>query len=109
MTPPVDEGFPDEWQEAIRRWADRTPLVTAVYLFGSRAKGTASAGSDIDLAFETKADGPESAYTVAFFNTDQWREELQALLPKPVHLQYADRGEDKIVWPAVQNHGIKII
>jgi len=34
----------------LRRVFERHPEVTAVKLFGSRAKGTAAPGSDIDLA-----------------------------------------------------------
>lgn len=90
-------------------WAGRTPLVTSIYLFGSRAKGTARADSDIDLAFQTQANAGETPYTVAFFNKEKWKQELEALLPWPVDLQYADPGEDEIVWPAVQDHGIRLV
>jgi predicted nucleotidyltransferase len=105
----VGPSFPDEWRRAIRQWAAHTSLVTAVYLVGSRAKGCARSDSDIDLAFLTRPDGTETAYTVAFFNKERWAQELQALLPKPVDLQHADPGEDEIVWPAVQEHGVRIV
>lgn len=110
MQIPGDHGcqFPTSWREAITAWAERTPLVTSIYLFGSRAKGTALDDSDIDLAFQTRADGAETAYTVAFFNKCRWKEELEAVLPRPVDLQYADPDEDEIVWPAVKDHGIRL-
>jgi len=38
--------------DLIRGVLQRHPLVTAAHLFGSRAKGTATASSDIDLALE---------------------------------------------------------
>lgn len=38
--------------ELIRGVLDRHPEITGAILFGSRAKGTASPGSDIDLALE---------------------------------------------------------
>lgn len=83
--------------------------MTAIYLFGSRAKGCAHSGSDIDLAFLTRSDGAETAFTVAFFNRDRWTQELQALLPAPVDLQHAHPEEDEVVWPAVIDHGVRIV
>jgi len=38
--------------DLIRGVLKRHPLVTAAHLFGSRAKGTATVSSDIDLALE---------------------------------------------------------
>jgi predicted nucleotidyltransferase len=35
---------------AIARWAEQTPWISEIRLFGSRAKGTAHPDSDIDLA-----------------------------------------------------------
>src|SRR5262245_18828915 len=40
----------DEQRDAIIAWAERTPQVKAVMLFGSRCKGTARPDSDVDLA-----------------------------------------------------------
>jgi predicted nucleotidyltransferase len=101
--------FPDHWRHAIVVWARSEPLIAAVYLFGSRAKGCARIDSDIDLAYQTHPDGSETSYTVAFFNGDVWRRQLQDLLPVPVDLQYADPADDRIVWPAVKEHGIRLL
>ena len=40
----------DEQRDAIIAWAERTPQVQSVMLFGSRCKGTARPDSDVDLA-----------------------------------------------------------
>lgn len=105
----MGDGFPNHWRQAIVTWAAAQPLVAAVYLFGSRAKGAARWDSDIDLAYETHPDGSETPFTVAFFNGEVWQQQLQGLLPVPVDLQYAAPGEDDIVWPAVQEHGVKLV
>lgn len=105
----MPQQFPSEWKDKIVEWANRTPLVTEVYLFGSRAKGCACDDSDIDLAYRTKPSGSDSAFTIAIFNGSAWKAELQALLPRPVDLQYADPDEDIVVWPAVMEHGIRIV
>ena len=45
-------GLPHTDLDLIRGVLQRHPHVTAAHLFGSRAKGTATASSDIDLALE---------------------------------------------------------
>src|SRR5262245_27528223 len=40
----------DEQVTAIIAWAEKTPQVQAVMLFGSRCKGTARSDSDVDIA-----------------------------------------------------------
>jgi len=45
-------GLPQTELDLIRGVLKRHPQVTAALLFGSRAKGTATAASDIDLAVE---------------------------------------------------------
>ena len=42
----------DQWRERITSVLSRYPEVVRAVLFGSRAKGTARDGSDIDLALE---------------------------------------------------------
>jgi predicted nucleotidyltransferase len=100
--------LPTEWHHVVGEWAKGEPCITGIWFYGSRVKGTAAPDSDLDIAFTTCASGNESAYTVAFFNQDRWRTELQALLPVRVHLQHAE-PDDVVVWPAVQDHGIKIL
>lgn len=105
----MSEQFPNAWRVAITGWAATVPQITAVYLFGSRAKGCAGIDSDIDLAFETQSDGSGSAFTVAMCERASWQEQLQALLPVPVDFQYAGPEADGTVRPAMQDHGIRIV
>jgi predicted nucleotidyltransferase len=103
------EQFPDEWRQAVIQWAEQTPLITSVHLFGSRAKGTARDDSDIDLAFECSPGEGGNALSVAIFNRTKWQGQLQAVLPRTVDLQYAEPEEGEIVWPAVMDHGVKLV
>jgi predicted nucleotidyltransferase len=40
----------DAWRDALCVWARQTNAVQELWLFGSRAKGTEHAASDVDLA-----------------------------------------------------------
>jgi predicted nucleotidyltransferase len=62
MTQPPD--LPPRALDLIRAVLARHPAVTGAILFGSRAKGTAQPGSDIDLALEGIAD-PLQAEAIA--------------------------------------------
>lgn len=66
--------------EALREWAARQPTVRAVYVFGSYATGTATAQSDLDLAFDfiDALDAKESLSEL-IDNAARWKAELSAL------------------------------
>ena len=57
--------------EAVRGWAARLQDVRAVALVGSRARGEAHAGSDVDLVILTEAVG-------SYVDGDEWVRELGA-------------------------------
>jgi predicted nucleotidyltransferase len=67
-------------EKAIAVWAALHSEVIALHLFGSHAKGTAHAGSDIDLAFELEDPrAMESEEVVLITRRDKWRRELSEL------------------------------
>jgi predicted nucleotidyltransferase len=45
-----DIDLPNEWRVKIIIWAQETNAVHELWLFGSRAKGTARRNSDVDIA-----------------------------------------------------------
>lgn len=103
-----------EWIEAIRGWAVADRRVAGVWVFGSRARGSrtpkpdAAPIPDLDIGYTlTGQDGGERlAY--AMFEVGRARTRLQAQIPVPLDLQYADPGEDERVWPAILDHGVLI-
>jgi predicted nucleotidyltransferase len=97
--------IPDHWAARILLWAAGEPRVAAVYLFGSRAKAKHRDDSDIDLAVVLTEDSDDTAAGYAVFEGDRMRRALARLLPRPVDLQFAF-PDDKVVWPAVQEHGV---
>jgi predicted nucleotidyltransferase len=67
-------------EKTLAEWAALHPEVIALYLFGSHAKGTVHAGSDLDLAFELEDPRSwESEETVMIAKREQWRRELSVL------------------------------
>lgn len=88
-----------EWIEAIRTWAAGNENVAEVWLFGSRAKGTARPDSDVDLALVLMPgilgypghDWPEGNYQAL---GDRWEANLTAAIQHDVHLKrFARPGE----------------
>jgi predicted nucleotidyltransferase len=55
----------DAQQDAIIAWAKKTLELRAVFLYGSRAKGTAKTNSGVDLALSMI--GPEPGWRLANF------------------------------------------
>ena len=69
------EQFP---REVLCDWAGATPEIVALYVCGSRARGTARPDSDLDLAVEV--DGGSFGPLVKFvLSRVRWIEELRSL------------------------------
>ena len=65
-------------RDILCEWAGATPEIIALYVFGSRARGTARADSDLDLAIEV--DGESFGPLVKFvLKRAGWIDELRAL------------------------------
>ena len=81
----------DEQLAIIIAWAKKTPEVQAVFLYGSRAKGTAKPDGDLVLALSIK--GLEATWRFAKFISHRrdWRVELEAALGLAVQLERARR------------------
>ena len=94
-----------ELRTIVSAWARQEPRVSHIYLFGSRAKGTASAKSDIDLAMIVTDEPDYSAVAFGIIEKKRFKESLAPLLPHPLDLQFAF-VEDTVVMPAVIEHGI---
>lgn len=94
--------------EAIRGWAKHEALISEVYLFGSRAKGTATETSDTDIALRFSV--ANSAVTGVFMrNGERWQNELKSLTGLDISLCHL-AGKD--ITPkheyAIADHGVKL-
>ena len=79
-----------EWIDALKTWADGNKSIAELWLFGSRAKGTANPDSDVDVAILLMP--PTGKTNWALFNYvkhfEDWKAELGAVLDWPVSLTY---------------------
>src|SRR4051794_26989229 len=69
----------DDVVEVISHWATAQPLIAAVWLFGSRVKGTAGPESDLDIAV-TMTGSYENRVADFMSNKRTWQQELAQLL-----------------------------
>ena len=78
----------DEWISALRQWAAGNENILALWLFGSRAKGTAHQASDIDIALELMPPSGSHNWALAnYFDLfDDWKAELSDAVDWPVSL-----------------------
>ena len=68
-------------------WAEQQPLVRAVAVFGSHAKGRAREDSDLDIAILIRAEDPSEPLLTWIDYSSQWEKELQVLLGfEKIHL-----------------------
>jgi hypothetical protein len=101
----------------VHNWARDQPLILRIYLFGSRAKGSARPDSDIDLAVLCRIDRkilPQVSGNFAqarmftwWDHRKGWHDALSALFPVPVQIEIPQKN-DRIVRPAVKSSGIRI-
>lgn len=77
--------------ETLRVWASAKPFVRRMWIYGSRAKGTSTAESDLDVALQIDSVGnDETSYTSFVYEAKGWRSELQLCLPYELHLKWYD-------------------
>ena len=102
------EGEPARLAKLFRVWCSSKPGLDQLWLFGSRAKGTFSPGSDIDLGYVmVGATAGERAGNWCAL-TQNYKQELDAIsIGVPVSATHWDpETSDGIVANAIREHGI---
>jgi predicted nucleotidyltransferase len=82
---------------AIREWAAHTRYVDEVRLFGSRAKGNAKPGSDVDLAITVGGSDPGNILGNYFAESQRWQDELTKLIEAKAHVALYNDADRKLV------------
>jgi predicted nucleotidyltransferase len=86
--------LPETWREAIEQWAARTASVREVWLFGSRAKGTAEPDSDVDIAIRLMPPTKGTDWGHFYRFGDEWQSELKAAISRHVSLVLLPTAQD---------------
>lgn len=71
----------------VSAWAQSKAAIRSVWFFGSQVKGTATMGSDLDIAIELVYHHPDTALANWMLDSDVWTSELSGQFPIPVDLQ----------------------
>jgi predicted nucleotidyltransferase len=86
----------DEWLDALSNWTTSNHNVWALWIFGSRAKGTSQPDSDIDIAIELVP--PTNNHNWALWAYiklfDEWKEQLRQAVSWSVSLVAIRPGFD---------------
>jgi predicted nucleotidyltransferase len=98
---------PSEFQTIVE-WAQAIPLIKAVFLFGSRAKGTSRPDSDIDIVIVIDPPSGQTAKQVFEQNWLHWGSELQRNFYIEVDLLTLRGAETPRTTAAVEQHGIVV-
>jgi predicted nucleotidyltransferase len=72
-----------EWSRGLREWAEANDAVCQLWIFGSRARGDALEGSDIDiaLALAPPVKGRGDPALGAYFHLEsEWKQQLQSIV-----------------------------
>jgi hypothetical protein len=82
----------DKQLATIITWAKKAPDVQAVFLRGSRAKGSAASDGHVELALSITGQDPLRRLATFISHRRAWRAELEAALGLAVQLERA-RGD----------------
>jgi predicted nucleotidyltransferase len=92
---------------AIAQWAEQTPWIFEIRLFGSRAKGTKRPDNEIDLAVTVTSDERGNTVLGVFCaRADQWKSQLEERTGRPVSVQWY--GPESPVYEFLRTEGTLI-
>lgn len=78
----------EEIKAALIKWAQTESIVTKVYIFGSRLKGTHRPDSDLDIAIELqKLPGDETVTATWICEAGRLKNSIKSYLPYAIDLQ----------------------
>lgn len=99
--------LPTEMREMLRVWAESCANIRRLYVFGSRAKETATCNSDLDLAVVLK-ETHGNQLSELIVNRASWQLTLSNALRVVVKDIYLADDPGSIAYAAVRDHGVLI-
>lgn len=93
----------------VSEWCKGKRFIRRAYFFGSRVKGTQRPGSDLDIAIALMPSLDESGGLSTWMTqSDKWREELSALLPYKVQIEWGGAEQTKVIAGALAEASLLI-
>lgn len=91
----VEMDLEPERADILRMWAANTASVYELWLFGSRAKGTSTPESDVDLAIVLMPENDDGDWAYADYvqNSGKWKKQLISIVARPVSLEVIECEE----------------
>jgi predicted nucleotidyltransferase len=82
LTANADIGLPTGWREGVVTWARENGSVRELWLFGSRAKGEAKAGSDVDIGLVLMPANGKHDWALGNYAAlgSRWRADLETIV-----------------------------
>lgn len=110
--PEGNEGVNKVWRERLATWAvetssDQRARLRAVWIFGSRARGTGRPDSDLDIGIRMMGDSPGEAMADWMAVSADWEAAIAALFPD-VRVDVrgtAPEFDEERVWPGIERDG----
>lgn len=100
----MPDALPDQVMQLLCEWAERHSHIQELWLFGSRAKGSQQADSDIDLGVVLSAGGGALGTYVACVIAGE--QELSDIIGHRVDLRSTEPGGPG--WPILLTSGRKL-
>jgi predicted nucleotidyltransferase len=84
----MDEEALQEIVEKLILWAEQKSQILELWIYGSRAKGTARIESDLDIAYQISPLSTEKE-KIEFWEKvlPRWKQEIQEFIPWQLHLE----------------------
>jgi predicted nucleotidyltransferase len=82
LTENADIGLPTGWRDGAVAWAEANGSVGELCLFGSRAKGEAKAGSDVDIGLVLMPANGKHDWALGNYAAlgKQWQTQLESIV-----------------------------
>ena len=94
----------DDQLAAVLAWAERTPCILEVRLYGSFFKGTARPDSDLDLAVTVAGGNADDRFAAFFVGRQDWGPELAHATGLKPHIEPYDADLAPRVFNFCQEH-----
>lgn len=87
----------EEAKYVVSTWAATQRLIQRVYFFGSRVRNKHREDSDLDIAIELIYPDCDCALAHWMFESNEWQNQLESLLPWPLDMQHFNKNSTPTV------------